>query len=279
MQRTELLTAMPEAPARAHPEAADTPTPPATARVLIIKTGHTTPTLSARLGDFEDWIVQGLRSSGLGVAHAVTDPRLPHANLPRPEELAASGTGVVITGSHAMVTDREPWNEATAAWLAGVARTQRVPVLGICYGHQLLAHALGGEVWPHPGGLELGSVNVHATPAAANDALMGHLPAAWSAHTVHRQSVRHLPAGAVHLAHNAFEPHHAFRWGRCAWGVQFHPEFSTEAMRGYIRHLANDSGVPATTLHQAQVLPTPHAASLLGRFATLVATNPWNTPS
>jgi GMP synthase (glutamine-hydrolysing) len=270
---------MPDTPASAHPTHATTAPSPATTRVLIVKAGHTTPELAAQLGDFEDWIAQGLRSSGLTVEHTVIDPRLPHATLPRPGDLAASGTGVVVTGSHAMVTDREPWSEATAAWLAEVARSQRVPVLGICYGHQLLAHALGGEVWAHPGGLELGSVNVQATPATPDDELMGHLPPAWVAQAVHRQSVRRLPSGAVHLAHNAFEPHHAFRWGPCAWGVQFHPEFSAEAMQGYIRHLAHEGGVSATAPQPATVQSTPHAASLLGRFATLVATRPWDTPT
>src|SRR5690348_8631928 len=74
--------------------------------------------------------------------------------------------GVVVTGSHSMVSHREPWSERAAQWLAGVVESDRVPVLGICYGHQLLAHALGGEAGDHPAAIEIGTVQVRTTEAA-----------------------------------------------------------------------------------------------------------------
>ena len=75
------------------------------------------------------------------------------------------------------------------------------------------------------------------------------------------------------LARNAFEPHHAFSVGPCAWGVQFHPEFSAQATRGYVDHLSADvrtQGVCASGL-MAQVAPSPQAVRLLPRCARLVA--------
>lgn len=236
--------------------------------LLIVKLGDFIPDLVTHRGDFESWI-----SAGLGnVRVRVVDPRRGEA-LPLPGEVA----GVVVTGSHSMVTDREEWSEITARWLAGRV-AEGVPVLGICYGHQLLAHALGGEVWPHPGGLEVGTVHVEPTPAAAADPLFGPWLAdleadRFLAPVAHRQSVRRLPAGATVLARNAFEPHHAFSVGPCAWGVQFHPEFSAQATRGYVDHLSADvrtQGVCASGL-MAQVAPSPQAARLLPRFARLVA--------
>ena len=234
----------------------------------IVKLGDTLPALRHTHGDFEDWMAQGLQHHQ-AQPHPVrvVDPR---QGQPLPD--LGHCTGIVVTGSHAMVTDRAPWSEATAAWLAqAVAR--EVPVLGICYGHQLLAHALGGEVANHPQGLEVGVAQVHTTPAAAQDALLGTLPATFAAPVAHRQSVRRLPIGAVALAHNAFEAHHAYRVGPCAWGVQFHPEFGPEAATAYVDHLADDlraQGSDPAQLRQA-VAPTPEAASLLARFATLVA--------
>ncbi len=257
--------------------------------ILIVKLGDTLPALCTRLGDFEHWIAQGLQAEGAPVHIEVADPRptgigptahqpsgSPHHHaaataLPDPTTVVQRRMGVVITGSHAMVTDREPWSEATADWLAKVVALG-APVLGICYGHQLLAHALGGEVWPHPGGLEMGTIRVQPTPAAAADALFAHLQAPFAAPSAHRQSVRRLPPGATVLASNAFEPHHAFRVGECAWGVQFHPEFGTEATRAYVQHLASDlqrQGVEAQHLLD-RVQPSPQAASLLARFAQLV---------
>jgi GMP synthase (glutamine-hydrolysing) len=212
--------------------------------LAIFKAGSTFPSLAAELGDFEDWIARRLAPS-VARPLRVVDPRCDA--LPDPASLA----GVIITGSHAMVSDREPWSEACAAWLAA-AVPAGLPVLGICYGHQLLAHALGGEVGYHPGGLEIGTVEVETTPAAADDALFAALPPRFPAQVVHRQSVLRLPPGAVCLARNAFEPHHAFRIHR-AWGVQFHPEFSAEAMAGYLAQLAQP-GTPRATPEAEGVL-------------------------
>jgi GMP synthase (glutamine-hydrolysing) len=168
-----------------------------------------------------------------------------------------------------MVTDREPWGAALAAWLAEAVRRE-VPLLGICYGHQALADALGGEVGDLPGGVEVGTVEVATTPEAAGDPLLGEMPEVFPAPMAHRQGVRRLPPGAVLLARTAVEPHAAFRVGRRAWGVQFHPEFSAEATSGYVRAVAarGGAGIDAEAL-LARVAPTPRAASVLATFARL----------
>ena len=135
----------------------------------------------------------------------------------------------------------------------------------------MLAHALGGRVGYHPQGLEVGTHAVQLHAAAHSDALFAQLPKVLDAHLVHAQSVLQLPEGAQCLAGNAHEPHQAFRVGACAWGVQFHPEFSAQAMRGYIDALAQDltqAGQSAQAL-QASVRETPEAAALLARFVAL----------
>jgi GMP synthase (glutamine-hydrolysing) len=224
--------------------------------LLIVKVGSTHPHIAQALGDFEHWIVEGLGTPAQPIS--VVDPREGHA-LPAIAEVA----GAIVTGSHSMVTDQEPWSEQTAAWLRTMVAAD-VPVLGICYGHQLLAHALGGEVAYHPGGIELGTVPIHLTPAAKEDPLFGGLPSPFGGQAAHRQSVRCLPQGAVHLAGNDFEPHHAYRVGTSAWGVQFHPEFDERAIAAYVD--ANTDLLP-----RPQVLPAPEAASLLRQFAHIVS--------
>ncbi|MFC7410435.1 glutamine amidotransferase [Hydrogenophaga atypica] len=223
--------------------------------LLILKVGSTHPHIAAELQDFEHWIQAGLQDPALPVT--VVDPRAGQA-LPAQADIA----GVVVTGSHSMVSDREPWSEAAAAWLRDAVAAE-VPVLGICYGHQLLAHALGGKVGYHPQGIELGTVPVSLHDAAQDDPLFAGLPTQFDAQAAHRQSVRRLPDGATLLAGNDFEPHHAFRFGSRAWGVQFHPEFGEAATRAYLATLNDDAP-------EGAVRPTDVAASVLPRFASIV---------
>lgn len=135
----------------------------------------------------------------------------------------------------------------------------------------MLAHALGGEVAHHPQGVEIGTVTVQRHAAAAKDPLLGALPEAFSAQAVHWQSVRRLPPGAVLLARSTHEAHHAFRIGDCAWGVQFHPEFSVEALRAYLDGLGDTLAREGSDAAQirAGLKDTPEAASVLPRFARL----------
>ncbi len=197
-----------------------------TAPFLIIETGQPVASMR-RHGSFAHWIrvAAGLdRDAAVLLDVERGDP------LPSREGFA----GVIVTGSAAMVTDRHPWSDQAAAWLRDAAHAG-LPLFGICYGHQLIAHALGGEVGPNEEGREMGTVRIHLHPAAQGDPLFAGLPDVFAAQATHLQSVLHPPSGAVVLAHNDHDACHAFRWGEAAWGVQFHPEFSASHMRGYIR--------------------------------------------
>jgi GMP synthase (glutamine-hydrolysing) len=231
--------------------------------ILILKTGETLAPLRARGEDFEDWI-----GAGLGLVPGqwtVVDVVRGHA-LPEVSAVA----GVVITGSPAMLTGAAPWNEVAAQWLRG-ALASELPVLGICYGHQLLAHACGGRVDYHPRGREIGTVPVTLTASAREDLLLGELPANFAAHTTHSQSVVQLPAAATLLAASAHDGHQAFRVGARAWGVQFPPEISAEVMRTYIQ-VRQDAllteGLDVEALLR-DVQETPAASGVLRRFAAL----------
>lgn len=231
---------------------------------IILKTGHTYPSIAKNFGDFEHWIQSGISVGAMPIQ--VTDPRTDET-FPAMENVA----GVVVTGSRCMVTDRASWSEASALWLRRLVESE-VPVLGICFGHQLLAHAMGGEVDYHPDGIEIGTVSVRCTVHAFDDELFGGLPEEMHVHAVHRQSVRRLPPGAILLAGNDFEPHHAYRIGRTAWGVQFHPEFSAQVMGAYIDQLKEDlekGGRSAATLHDS-VRETEWAGLILKRFSDIV---------
>ncbi len=230
--------------------------------LLIIKTGSTLAELYAIKGDFEDWFMAGLGDSRpVQVINVTQGATLPEANR---------FAGAVITGSHCMVTEHLPWSEAAARWLAQ-AVGDGMPVLGICYGHQLLAYALGGAVGDNPRGSEYGTTTVELLPSVKNDPLFSHLKGDFLAQVCHKQTVLHLPSEAVLLATSRQDGCQAFVFGDHAWGVQFHPEFDAESMRFYIRRYRQalvDEGQDADEL-LAQVRETPVSAALLGKFARL----------
>ena len=233
--------------------------------VLIIKTGNTLKSVPPERGDFEHWIMAGMQSpeAGFVVCNVMAGEQLPYY-----EDISA----VVITGSAAMVTDKLPWSEYTGAFLRKLA-AGTLPVLGICYGHQLLAHALGGVVDYHPGGREIGTTAVRLTAPVETDPLFVNFPAEFAANVSHRQTIIRLPQGAEVLAANNFEPHQAVRFSENMWGVQFHPEFAADIMRIYLaerEEVLLAEGLDVAEL-KAKVALTPVAESLLLRFAQLAA--------
>jgi GMP synthase (glutamine-hydrolysing) len=232
-------------------------------KFVILKTGSTYDNIRQGFGDFEDWFKAGI-GTGLDI-HVVNVAADENPGAP------TDWDGIVVTGSPAMVSDREQWSELTADWLLQAVR-HSVPVLGVCYGHQLLAHALGGVAGDRLQGRESGTFEVILCPEAKSDPLFSGLPARFPAQLTHRQSALRLPDDAVLLAYSDNEPHQAFRVGDCAWAVQFHPEFTAEVMRLYLETqapaLANEGQSPEHLL--AQVRQTPAAASLLQKFGDFV---------
>lgn len=233
-------------------------------RVLLLQVGHTFEEIARERGDYDHWFREGL---GLKESELEVAPVCDGAPLPS----AFDYDGVVVTGSWAMVTDREPWSEASAEYLReAVARA--LPVLGVCYGHQLLAHALGGLVGYNPVGRNAGSTEVELTEAGRDDALFRNFASPLVLQVSHSQRVLDLPAEAVRLARCERDPNHAFRVGENAWGVQFHPEFSAETSRDYVRIRAGTiaaEGLDPDALI-ANVRDSAHGSQLLRRFRALL---------
>ena len=191
--------------------------------LCVIVTGDTVPRAAVR-GDFVKLIRDATGSGWRGPWLAV-DVR---AGEPPPplEEVS----GLVITGSPSSVTERAPWMLATERYLR-TAVERGTATLGICFGHQMLAMALGGHVEKNPRGREMGTVRVE--PTADDPLLDGHAPPLL-ANTTHVDSVVEVPSGATVFARTDLDPYSGLRFAPRAWGVQFHPEIDGEVMRLYL---------------------------------------------
>ncbi len=228
--------------------------------IAILKTGTTIASIAARRGDFSAWF-----QAGLGQSICIVDAQ--SAALPPADEFA----GIVVTGSAAMVSQRLDWSERAGDWLLQ-AISSKLPVLGVCYGHQLLAQALGGVVGKNPNGREIGSKLITLQADYSDDPLLQGLRSPLYAQTTHEESVLELPANAQVLATTEQDPQHVIRFTETAWGVQFHPEFDADIMRNYLharRANLEQEGLDTEAL-LAEVRETPQAWSLLQRFAQLV---------
>jgi GMP synthase (glutamine-hydrolysing) len=180
--------------------------------------------------------------------------------LPDPTELA----GVVVSGSSASVTERAPWMLRAQQYLRALVH-QRIPTLGICFGHQLLGQALGGEVIRNPRGREIGTVDFEIV---GHDPLLSSATAPFQVNATHVDTIRLLPEGARVLARTARECHAAVRFSEAAWGVQFHPEMDAGIAREHLnarRELLLQEGIDPDALLE-RTTDARAGASTLVRF-------------
>ena len=144
--------------------------------------------------------------------------------LPPAVDPATAGTpgagefdAAVVTGSRSSVYWDEAWIPPLIDWTADAAAAG-LPILGVCYGHQVLAEALGGRVT----GMDEFEIGYNEI-THHGDELFDGIDREFTVFTTHGDAVVDLPSEAVELAENEYGVH-AFRQDHC-WGVQFHPEY------------------------------------------------------
>lgn len=179
-------------------------------RVLVLE--HASDTPIGSLGPIMDQ-----RAIPYDVVHVPTDPLPPVADY----------QAIIALGGPQHVGDNERYpylNKVEEA--IRMATSTDVPYLGICLGGQLLAHALGADVGPHPTP-ELGFSSVYLSMAGRRDPLFADMPPNPIVFLWHMDAFA-LPPGGVLLASTRSTRQQAFRYGRRAYGLQFHIEVTAD---------------------------------------------------
>ena len=235
-------------------------------RVLLYKNGLTDPALVPRIGDYEAWFggVLGERAR-IEIHHGFERPRHPLTGY----------DAMILSGSARSLAEPEPWMDEAAAFVRHAA-DRGLPVLGVCFGHQLIGYAYGARVQQNPRGWEVGTCEIRLTEAGRRDRLFEGIPERFRANQSHRDEVSEIAASMTVLAENVHARYQAIAVGEHVRGVQFHPEMTAHVISGVVAHrraiLSEDVerlGRPAED-HPDRVLErvreTPDGARVLMNF-------------
>jgi GMP synthase-like glutamine amidotransferase len=144
--------------------------------------------------------------------------------------------GYVITGSPASVNDDHlPWVGQLLDFIRAVDAV-RQPLIGLCFGHQAVARALGGQVARNAPGWGLGTAPTHWTTTPA---WMQPSQATTTLMAAHNEQVTRMPEGAVCLGGSDFCPIGSMQIGQHIWTTQFHPEMPLVFMKALLGFLAD----------------------------------------
>jgi GMP synthase-like glutamine amidotransferase len=216
----------------------------------ILQTGHAPDALRPTHGDYPDLFQQLLKDKGLTFrTWSVVDGEFPSG----PHDVE----GWLITGSRHGAYEDHPWIPPLEALIRDIY-AEEVPMVGICFGHQIIAQALGGKVEKFPGGWSVGRTeyNFGGDTIALN---------AW-----HQDQVTKRPDDAKVVATSPFCKNAALVYGDRAFTVQAHPEFHRPFLADMIekrgRGLVPDPLLDAAKSAVAQPIDDDKLASRIARF-------------
>ncbi|WP_295509602.1 type 1 glutamine amidotransferase [uncultured Sulfitobacter sp.] len=184
-------------------------------KIGILQTGHSPDNMKDQLGDYGEMFTKLLGGHDFDFQiWSVVDGEFPDS--------AVDADGWLITGSKFGAYEDHDWIPPLEQLILAIRDAGR-PLVGICFGHQIIAQALGGKVEKFAGGWSVGRTEytVNGQPMALN---------AW-----HQDQVTALPQGAQVVGSSEFCANAALLYDDQIWTIQPHPEFNADFIDGLIR--------------------------------------------
>ncbi|MEM1418993.1 MAG: gamma-glutamyl-gamma-aminobutyrate hydrolase family protein [Pseudomonadota bacterium] len=227
-------------------------------RIGILETGKVNPALVAEHGPYApmfERLLGGADPSFELPVFSVIDNEFP--------ETVHDCDAWLVTGSKHGVYENLPWMERLKVFLRD-AYAAEAPIIGVCFGHQILAEALGGKVVKSGKGWGAG---LHRYEVSATAGWMPELGGELAVHAMHQDQVISLPDDAEVIARSEFCEFAALAYGGIdaprAISIQPHPEFEEPYERALIE-LRRGDGIPEEVADPAlQTLGAPTDNSLI----------------
>lgn len=222
-------------------------------KIGILQCGHTAPNIIKHHGEYADMFERLLAAHGWAFeTWRVVDEHFPDSH--------DAADGWLLTGSPLGVYDDAAFIPTLEVFIQDLA-AREAPMVGICFGHQIIAQALGGKVVKHPGGWRLGPQDYQITGATSPVSL----------HAWHQDQVTHLPDGAEIIAEGPDCKIAGFAISGHVWTLQPHPEFDDGVIERLIATRRGAPGYETAPIPEAEAaLGTPvdqsWAAQQIGRF-------------
>tara|TARA_B100000575_G_scaffold247603_1_gene213127 strand:+ start:431 stop:1159 length:729 start_codon:yes stop_codon:yes gene_type:complete len=187
-------------------------------KIAILRTGETNPAMPNNFPDYPSLFINMFANDPRTKSHSFTTVSVVDGEMPLSFD---AYDAYIITGSKHGVYDDLPWIAPLMAFIR-VVHDSDIPLVGVCFGHQIIAHALGGYAAKSDRGWGLGvrSIELHDHPdwMPADDSIrLIH---------IHQDQVETLPPGARLIGNNCFCPNAMFVIGDNVLCVQGHPEFT-----------------------------------------------------
>jgi GMP synthase (glutamine-hydrolysing) len=206
-------------------------------RFAVLKAGTANPGARQRLGDCGEMFISLL--SEPGETWDIYD--VEHGVFP---ENVSRYDGFLITGSRYSAYEDRPWIKELLERVREIHRRE-IPLIGVCFGHQALALALGGEVELNPKGWDIGLREITLTDAAKGLPAFKGVPNPTRILVSHMDVVTRLPDQAVRLAYSERTEFEMFVIGRSVLSLQGHPEYDGEVIGEIIDLLSGFSILPS----------------------------------